>query len=139
MKENRGRPVTSGCYCGVEQSRLMNTSVLSVYICQSNAPLFVIVLCAAIRHTSRQLAALIKTVLFKGEPCMLVINQPCSVRWADLSLVRGSAGHAPPLHLRGFGWSSSGSADASRGQEVYSVCDDKNLPPRGLRLRCLWV
>lgn len=117
----------------------MNMSVLSVYICQSSTPLFVIVHCVAIRHKSRQLAALIKTLLFKGKLCVLVINQPCSGGWANLSLVPGSVGRAHPLPLRGFGLSSSGSAGASRGQEVHSVCGDENHPPRGLQLRCLWV
>lgn len=65
---------------------------------------------------------------------MLVINQPCSVGWADLSLVRGSVGHAPPLPPEGFGQSFLGSADANRSQEVRSVSDDKNLCPRGLQL-----
>lgn len=113
----------------------MNTSVLCVYTCQSNTPLFVIALCAAIRHKSRQLAALIRTLFFKGE----LINQPWSGGWADLSLVPGSVSRAPPLPPRGFGRSSSGSAGAGRGQEVRSVCGDETHPPRGLLLRCLWV
>lgn len=117
----------------------MNTSVLPVYICQSNMPLFAIVLCVAISHKSTQLAALLKTLLFKGELCVLVINQPCCGGWADLSLVPGSVGRAPPLPPRGFGRSSSGSAGGARGQEAGSVCGDGALPPRGLRLRCLWA
>lgn len=116
----------------------MNTSVLSVYICQSSMPLFVIIHCVAIRHKSRQLAAFIKTLLFKRELCLLVINQPCSGGWADLSLVPGSVGRAHPLPLRGFGRSSSGSAGASHGWGVRSVCGDENRP-RALRLRRLWV
>lgn len=98
-----------------------------------------IVLCAAIRHKSRQLAALIKTLLFKGELCVLVINQPCSGGWADLSLLPGSVSRAPPLPPRGSGRSSSGSAGAGRGQEVCFVYGDETHPPGGLRRRCLRV
>lgn len=100
----------------------MNTSVLGVYICQSNTPLFVIVLCGAIGHRSRQLAVLIKTALFKGELCVLAINQPRHGGWADLSLVLGSVCRALPLPPRGSGRSSSGSAGAGQSQEVRSVC-----------------
>lgn len=70
---------------------------------------------------------------------MRVINQPCSGGWADLSLVLGSVGRAPPLPPRGSGRSSSGSAGAGRSQEVRSVCGDKTPPPRGPQLQCLWV
>lgn len=62
VKENRGQTLTSGRYGDVEQSCLMNISALGVYICQSHAPLFVVGLCEATRHKSRQLAALIKTL-----------------------------------------------------------------------------
>lgn len=116
----------------------MNTSVLGVYICQSDTPLPVIALCGTNGHKSRQLAALIKTALFKLVQCALVINQPASGEWADLSLVPGSAGRAPPLPPKGFGRSSSGSADASRSHGVRSVCGDETPPRRGLQLQRLW-
>lgn len=70
---------------------------------------------------------------------MLVINQPCTGGWADLSLVPGSVDRVPPLPLAGFGQSSSGSAGAHPDQEARSVCGDETPPPRGLQLRRLWV
>lgn len=136
MKENRGWTLTPGRYCELEQSCLMNISVLSVYICQSNTPLFVILLCVAIKHKSRQLAALIlRLCSLKGVGlCVLVINQPYTGGWADLSFVPGSL----PLPLVGSGQSSSGDAGASPGQEACSVCGGE-CPPWGPQLRRLWV
>lgn len=115
----------------------MNTSVLGVYICQSDTPLPVIALCGTNGHKSGQLAALIKTALVKRAQCAPVTNQPAGGEWADLSLVPGCA---PPLPPEGFGRSSSGSADAdaSRSHGVRSVCGDETPPRRGLQLQRLW-
>lgn len=66
---------------------------------------------------------------------MLVINQPYTGGWADLSFVPGCV---PPLPLAGSGQSSSGDAGAGPGQEACSVCGGESLP-WGPQLRRLWV
>lgn len=53
----------------------------------------------------------------------------------NLLLVPDSVGRAPPLPLRGFGRSSSGSAGEGQRLEVHSVCGDGTLPPGGLQLQ----
>lgn len=87
------------------------------------------------RHQVRQIGGRVERLFsFWTLPPLTTV----SFSWCPcvLSLVPGSVGRAPPLPLRGSGRSSSGSADASRGQEVYSVCGDETRPPSGLRRRC---